>query len=70
MSYLKKPILAIGVGAAMLCATAIQPAVAEVGFGKPGDAVNLVVGYQPYYRVPRRGNPFASRSEARCALAL
>ena len=49
MSYLKKPMLAIGIGAAMLCATAIQPAVAEVGFGKPGDAVNLVVGYQPYY---------------------
>ena len=49
MSYLKKPILAIGVGAAMLCATTIQPAVAEVGFGKPGEAVNLVVGYQPYY---------------------
>jgi len=26
-----------------------QSAVAEVGFGKPGEPVNLVVGYQPYY---------------------
>jgi NitT/TauT family transport system substrate-binding protein len=25
------------------------PALAEVGFGKPGEAVNLVIGYQPYY---------------------
>jgi NitT/TauT family transport system substrate-binding protein len=25
------------------------PAMAEVGFGKPGEAVNLVIGYQPYY---------------------
>ena len=49
MRNFKKPMLAIGVGAAMLCATTIQPAVAEVGFGKPGEAVNLVVGYQPYY---------------------
>jgi len=25
------------------------PASAKVGFGKPGEAVNVVVGYQPYY---------------------
>ena len=49
MYNFNKPILSISAGAAMLCAGAIQPAVAEVGFGKPGEAVNLVVGYQPYY---------------------
>ena len=41
-----------------LCATAAvaaltvgasAPASAKVGFGKPGEAVNLVIGYQPYY---------------------
>ena len=26
-----------------------MPAAADVGFGKPGEAVNLVIGYQPYY---------------------
>jgi NitT/TauT family transport system substrate-binding protein len=25
------------------------PASAKVGFGKPGEAVHVVVGYQPYY---------------------
>ena len=49
MRKFKKPILAAGIGASMLAAGAIQPALAEVGFGKPGEAVNLVVGYQPYY---------------------
>ena len=24
-------------------------AVAEVGFGKPGEKIDLIVGYQPYY---------------------
>jgi NitT/TauT family transport system substrate-binding protein len=28
---------------------AVNPVHAEVSFGKPGDPVNLVVGYQPYY---------------------
>lgn len=28
---------------------ATAPALAEVGFGKPGEPVKLVVGYQPYY---------------------
>ncbi|MDA0306493.1 MAG: ABC transporter substrate-binding protein [Proteobacteria bacterium] len=41
-----------------LCASAVAvaltagvsaPASAKVGFGKPGEAVHLVVGYQPYY---------------------
>lgn len=27
----------------------ITPATAEVGFGKPGETVDLVIGYQPYY---------------------
>ena len=49
MRKFKKPILAAGVGMSMLAAGAIQPAMAEVGFGKPGEAIDLVVGYQPYY---------------------
>ena len=49
MRKFKKPILAAGVGMSMLAAGAIQPAMAEVGFGKPGEATDLVVGYQPYY---------------------
>ncbi|MHC8732414.1 nitrate ABC transporter substrate-binding protein [Arenicellales bacterium IMCC56312] len=49
MRKFKKPILAAGVGVSMLAAGAIQPAMAEVGFGKPGEAIDLVVGYQPYY---------------------
>ncbi|MEE8350823.1 MAG: ABC transporter substrate-binding protein [Rhodospirillales bacterium] len=41
-----------------LCASAVAvtltagvsaPALAKVGFGKPGEAVHLVIGYQPYY---------------------
>ena len=49
MRKFKKPILAAGGGMSMLAAGAIQPAMAEVGFGKPGEAIDLVVGYQPYY---------------------
>ena len=49
MRKFKKPILAAGVDMSMLAAGAIQPAMAEVGFGKPGEAIDLVVGYQPYY---------------------
>ncbi len=49
MRNLKKPIVAAGLGVSMLAAGALQTASAEVGFGKPGEAVNLVVGYQPYY---------------------
>ncbi len=36
MRKFKKPILAAGVGASMLAAGAIQPAVAEVGIRKAG----------------------------------
>ena len=36
--------------AAAVLAVGLAPtASAKVGFGKPGEAVNLVVGYQPYY---------------------
>jgi len=42
MRKFKKPILAAGIGASMLAAGAIQPAVAEVGFGKPGEAVKAL----------------------------
>jgi NitT/TauT family transport system substrate-binding protein len=40
------------IGMGFLAAAAVWttgPALAEVGFGKPGEAVHLVVGYQPYY---------------------
>lgn len=35
--------------AAIVLSLSGLPATAEVNFGKPGDPVNLVVGYQPYY---------------------
>jgi NitT/TauT family transport system substrate-binding protein len=35
--------------AGLLGATALSPAQAEVNFGKQGEKVDLVVGYQPYY---------------------
>jgi NitT/TauT family transport system substrate-binding protein len=35
--------------AAIITAGISTPASAKVGFGKPGEAVNVVVGYQPYY---------------------
>jgi len=34
---------------ALLSSIAMQPAVAEVDFGEAGSAVELVIGYQPYY---------------------
>ena len=36
-------------GACALALFSAQPAFAEVDFGKPGEPVHLVVGYQPYY---------------------
>lgn len=39
---LSTAVLAAAVGYSM-------PSAAEVGFGKPGEPVNLVIGYQPYY---------------------
>jgi len=35
--------------AAVITVGVSTPAPAKVGFGKPGEAVNVVVGYQPYY---------------------
>jgi NitT/TauT family transport system substrate-binding protein len=35
--------------AAVISVGVSAPASAKVGFGKPGEAVNLVIGYQPYY---------------------
>lgn len=49
MFKMRKPALSVGIGAAMLGFAAVQPALAEVGFGNPGEPVELVVGYQPYY---------------------
>tara|TARA_B100000029_G_scaffold303155_1_gene295995 strand:- start:729 stop:1862 length:1134 start_codon:yes stop_codon:yes gene_type:complete len=49
MRNVKKTMLSAGLGATLLSVGAMNSAVAEVGFGKPGDAVDLVVGYQPYY---------------------
>lgn len=43
---MKRTTLAIAL--AVLTGTSV-PASAEVDFGKPGEPVNLVVGYQPYY---------------------
>jgi NitT/TauT family transport system substrate-binding protein len=34
---------------ALITVGATAPVSAKVGFGKPGEAVNLVIGYQPYY---------------------
>ena len=36
-------------GASILCGSMHQAAMADVDFGNPGEPVNLVVGYQPYY---------------------
>lgn len=41
--------LATFAGASMLALSAAQPAIADVDFGKEGEPVNLVIGYQPYY---------------------
>lgn len=41
--------LILATAAAAFTAGATLPASAEVGFGKPGEAVHVVVGYQPYY---------------------
>ena len=49
MRNFKKTMLSAGLGATLLSVGAMNSAVAEVGFGKPGAAVDLVVGYQPYY---------------------
>jgi NitT/TauT family transport system substrate-binding protein len=48
MKILKRSALALLAGLA-LSVSAPDKADAKVGFGKPGEAVNLVIGYQPYY---------------------
>ena len=44
MRNFKKTMLSAGLGATLLSVGAMNSAVAEVGFGKPGEAVDLVVG--------------------------
>ena len=44
-----KTLTAVAAGAALTAGTAIQSASADVDFGKEGEAVDLVIGYQPYY---------------------
>jgi len=41
--------ISASIGAALLTFGLASTASAEVGFGKPGEPVKLVVGYQPYY---------------------
>lgn len=43
-----KTVFGLAAAAAMVAGLS-GPAAAKVGFGKPGEPVNLVVGYQPYY---------------------
>ena len=44
-----KQLASVAAGAALAAAMATQSASARVDFGNEGDAVNLVIGYQPYY---------------------
>ena len=44
-----KQVAAVAAGAALAAMMVTQSASARVDFGKEGDAVNLVIGYQPYY---------------------
>ena len=44
-----KQLAAVAVGAALAAAMVTQSASADVDFGNEGDAVDLVIGYQPYY---------------------
>jgi len=41
--------ICVAAAAAVVSVGISTPATAKVGFGKPGEAVNLVIGYQPYY---------------------
>ena len=49
MNDLLSKTIKASVGAAILAFGLTSTASAEVGFGKPGEPVNLVIGYQPYY---------------------
>ena len=46
---LPKKSLAFAALATSVAMAPSAPAFAEVGFGKPGEKVSVVVGYQPYY---------------------
>ena len=48
MQYVTTSLLSAAAAAALILGTTV-PADAKVGFGKPGEKVDLVVGYQPYY---------------------
>ena len=49
MNRLLTKTIKASVGAAMLTFGLASTSSAEVGFGKPGEPVNLVIGYQPHY---------------------
>ena len=49
MNKVLSKIISASIGAAILTFGLASTASAEVGFGKPGEPVNLVIGYQPYY---------------------
>jgi NitT/TauT family transport system substrate-binding protein len=49
MNKLLSKTITASVGAAILAFGLTSTASAEVGFGKPGEPVKLVIGYQPYY---------------------
>lgn len=49
MKQLLTKMIKASVGAAILTFGLASTSSAEVGFGKPGQPVNLVIGYQPYY---------------------
>jgi len=49
MKQLVTKMIKASVGAAILTFGLASTSSAEVGFGKPGQPVNLVIGYQPYY---------------------
>ncbi len=49
MNKVLSKIISASIGAAILTFGLASAASAKVGFGKPGEPVKLVVGYQPYY---------------------
>jgi len=49
MNKVLSKIISASIGAAILTFGLTSAASAKVGFGKPGEPVKLVVGYQPYY---------------------
>jgi len=49
MNKILSKMISASIGAAILTFGLASTASAEVDFGKPGEPVKLVVGYQPYY---------------------